>query len=370
MPSPGIISGDQHIEAMQYGSPEREEDYKRAVTDSIRLAKLFNVRFFAALGDITNIKLEKRSSAKFLRDCFAQLDAAGIDIYTIRGNHDPEPIPMADLFGLPRLKDAEVETCRLLALGKSFQPYGEDGPRVCAVGYMPDDRLLERLREIRRLESAAGLAPSTELWLHGAFAPGAPAVAAGLHVDTFNALGWHTVAAADIHDGGNWPLERGQLYYASSKEMTDITEKPKKGEWLHDPANAETETDGSAWTFLEYKKGRPYHKFVFPDGLTDANVKALRDYAVSEFERTGLKPVIDVTLKDKQDKNLIRLPELRKLALRLHHRFEKTEKEKTERIDAGSPKSSIESRLLLVAEQRKLRPRTLKILQDELSPAA
>jgi DNA repair exonuclease SbcCD nuclease subunit len=365
----GLFTADTHLESFQYNMEEREEDQIKAIQNTADIACANpNIGFVALLGDTTNVKNEKRPTAKKLRDIFDQIARAGKTIYTIRGNHDPEDVPFADIFGIPNLKDAETETLTAFENRSPFQPYGKNGPCVCAAGYRNTPQLLQFLQNIRHLEETYRLPPSTELWLHAAIKPAAPDIGCDLDAQTFHALGWHTVIAGDTHNAGLWSLPNGIFISPGSKEMTDINENPQKGEYLHTPTG--TECNPNNWQFLPYK-GRPFKKFIFPDGITDNNVSEVVSWLRTITEKTGLKPVIKIETPDGGE--IFKQPEHQKLALKIaiqKYKNKQTPKPETPKNAIQTKGKTLEEGLLQIALSKNMKPLTLEILTKALNPTS
>jgi DNA repair exonuclease SbcCD nuclease subunit len=365
--SKGLFNADTHLQAFQYNNPAREEDYVRAFLDTLAKARNLKPRFVAFLGDLTNIRLENRATTKQIRKAFASLSNTGITIYTLRGNHDPEPIPFADILGLPHVKDAETAMLEDLQAGKPFTPYGNKGPKVCAAGYRGTTKLIEFLQSIRALETASGLPPSTELWLHAAITPAAPAIHCDLHAETLHSMGWHTVIAGDTHNSGLWQLPQGILVSPGSKEMTDINENPEKGEYLHAPKD-DSKNPG-AWEFLPYQ-GRPYRKWQSQGSFTNEELQFLCDWMKEAHAKTGLKPIVQIESSDLAGVQMLQ-PEIRNLALKITHKKPKKNPKDPQNHETGQTealrKLPFEKCLLHIAASKKLRPRTLEILTEALT---
>jgi predicted phosphodiesterase len=367
----GLFTADCHLQSFQYNMPEREDDYIRAFEDSAKKALHEQAAFLALLGDITNIKIENRSTAKKIRETLKTLADANIHIHTLRGNHDPEPIPFADIFGLPGLMDAERETMLRLKAGTPFQPYGPNGPHVCAAGYRTPEKLLNHLKMIRTAETAAGIPKSTELWLHAGITPAAPPINCQLDASTFHSMGWHTIIAGDTHIHDIWTQKdndgktAGLLISPGSKEMTDINERETRGDWLHSPSNTEPEPKIQSWKSLPYS-ARPYRKFILPDGLTEKTAREITAWMRAQ----PTPPIVQIETPD--GLNLLEQPEIRKLALKLtvrKPRHPDTPQSRQQTAGTETRDLPLEKRLLQIATTKKLRPRTLEILETALTPS-
>lgn len=370
----GIFSADQHLQANQYNIPEREADYIRAFENTANhIIETENVGFGAFLGDIIDLKVENRATTLQTLKTFSKITQAGKTVYTLRGNHDIEIIPIAKVLNDPKIIDAQEAYQTAINQGKAFTPYGEDGPRVCAIGFQQYQVILETIQKFREIEKLNNVKPATEIWLHAAIKPGAPEIGNALDAQTFHALGYHTIVAGDIHNGGLWTLPNGILIYPGSKEMTDISENPEtKGEYLHKPDSAEEKPNPNNWIHIPYTLGRPYRQFIYPNGISEKHILEITQWAKTVTEQSGLKPIIEVQTKT-LDIDIVKQSEIKKLTLRLHTKKPKQQKEQNQNQETNKNRlqfigKSFEECLLTIAEQKNLKKKTLIILNKTLIP--
>jgi DNA repair exonuclease SbcCD nuclease subunit len=246
---------DFQLDARQYNHPTRNDDYDIAFQEYCNIiANDPECKGGTILGDLIDHKqrhdplLKRIFSA--MRPCFNQ----GKTLWFLGGNHDGVNPTMADAIKFPGLKDAGEEFARCLAKGEPFQPYGEEGPNVCALNFLTYNELVGKLSEIRNAETHK----STELWLHTSIYPAVPQIQSPITQTMIHNLGWDTIVAGDTHNPGAFECgeTQGKLLVPGSPEMTDINEDPEKGFLVHDTVKG--------WDKIPYSP-RPFKTFNFGD---------------------------------------------------------------------------------------------------------
>ena len=301
-----LFGADFHLGANQYGMPQREQDYERAFNEFFENTLALPNTDCVLLGDTGEIPNERRATIHRIRTVVERVTQAGRKVYYIRGNHDCASPSLAVAIGLPGFIDAEVAFFDALAAGQPFQPYGVDGPKVCALHSEQVDTLWAKLREIRERELPENR--STELWLHQAIRPGAGTAMAELDVVDLINFGWHTVLAGDIHNGGMWQVSAadpasGMLAYPGSPEMTDINEYERPRSFLlHRPCDAEPQVNIHAFAQVPYQH-RPYKTFDMEGQRSDEQVAFVRRWIDDTTSATGLKPIVRVRSPDPSWRN-------------------------------------------------------------------
>jgi len=248
-------SADFQLDARQYNHPTRNEDYDKAFQDYCQLiANDPEAIGGTILGDLIDHKqrhdllLKKIFDA--MRPCFNQ----GKTLWFLGGNHDGTNPTLAEAIKYPGLKDAGEEFAKCLANGEPFQPYGADGPNVCALNFLTYNELISKLSEIKNVE----IHKSTELWLHISMFPAVPQIQSPLNQTMIHHLGWDTIVAGDTHNPGAFECSdtNGKLLIPGSPEMTDINEKTNKGFLINDI--------NKGWDKIPYSP-RPFKTFDFGD---------------------------------------------------------------------------------------------------------
>jgi len=248
-----LHGADFQLDARQYNHPERNQDYDDAfITFCQTIAQDPNIHGGNILGDLIDHKQRNDALLKRIFDAMRDCFDSGKTIWFLGGNHDGCNPTLANALKFEGLRDAGVEFERCLVKGIPFKPYGEEGPNVCAVNFLPYNELIGRLSEIRKSEKE----PSTEIWLHTSIFPAVPQIQSPITQEMIHNLGWDTIVAGDVHNGGAFECSEtgGKMLVPGSPEMTDINEDPDKGFLLHDPSKG--------WDRIPYKP-RPFKTFDF-----------------------------------------------------------------------------------------------------------
>ena len=248
-------SADFQLDARQYNHPTRNEDYDKAFQDYCQIiADDPEAIGGTILGDLIDHKQRNDLLLKRIFDAMRPCFKQGKTLWFLGGNHDGTNPTLADAIKYPGFKDAGEEFAKCLINSEPFQPYGEDGPNVCALNFITYNELLIKLSEIRNAETHK----STELWLHTSIFPAVPQIQSPITQTMIHNLGWDTIVAGDTHNPGAFKCSEtnGKLLVPGSPEMTDINEKPEKGFLINDVHKG--------WDKIPYSP-RPFKTFDFGD---------------------------------------------------------------------------------------------------------
>lgn len=291
------MGADFHLGAFQYGLHVREDDYQRAFDSFVSQGIALPDTDLVLLGDIGDLPHEGRLILHRIRKGASEAVAAGRTVWYIGGNHDCDKPSLPVALGMAGFVDAEQAFYAALDAGEAFRPYGPDGPKVCALHSTGFNELWTKLRDIRARETEANR--STELWLHQAILPGAKVKFAEFNAVDFVNMGWHTIFAGDIHNGGVWAVPgndgvTGMLAYPGSPEMTDINESLRgRGFLLHRPIDSEPVACLTSVAVVPYQH-RPYRTFVFEGDIIEPQLNEVIEWAAEAQRTTGMKPIVRI----------------------------------------------------------------------------
>ncbi len=237
-----IHTADWHIRDMQYGRTFRGEDYRKAIRQVIDIAIKNKVDFIINGGDTLHVNRPSETMLEFLFEVHERLEAAGIPMYTVTGNHDTSQPSFLKFPSIGRKKEP-------IKLDFSFQgPCGivcidhqvvtHKGIRISgfpAIGFGPKPGEngtveLDRVNGITLLEKIDGQDPVDICVWHGAleeFVPFPMRDSGSMHqLPAAYAKAW---LLGDIHLRDRKRLENGALVsYPGTVEMCERGEPAKK----------------------------------------------------------------------------------------------------------------------------------------------
>lgn len=222
---------DCHLRRMQYGSPQRGEDFTEGLLSALEAAHKEGCRYVIIAGDLLDTVnpgsvvclnvLDKVNTFALNRD---------MTLLTIAGNHDRAIPPWESRFDEltenGSMDEAVFGFCNIN--NRTFTAFGDDDEkvRIHGVPYMPNNEMRELLPALPEADILA--------W-HGSLADfaGFP-VESALTVDEFADTGkWRVLAMGDLHIHAMVERKGMIAAYPGSTEMCSSSEEPDKSIYVY-----------------------------------------------------------------------------------------------------------------------------------------
>lgn len=211
-----IHTADWHLGYRQYGMAVREADFMKPLADIAGIAVREHADAVVVAGDIFDSYRPPASAVQAAREFGKRMDAAGISVLSIDGNHDAAGGKWARLCGFTPLEQDTADGNPAINVG---------GVWFAGIDFCRTQQLIDKLKELQ--ERGCNLHGGV-LVLHmeiSELAAYSTALSLRDLEPYFDALEVGYVALGHIHNAVSTSTDAGRIYrYPGSTEMNDISE--------------------------------------------------------------------------------------------------------------------------------------------------
>jgi len=130
---------DSHVGYRQYGLERREQDFRRAFTDAIKIAISTGCEFIIHSGDIIHSSRPSSTTVTFLQEANAMLKEANMAMLTVSGNHD-----FSEPHWISTINPGNSEPGIILLDNGRYTPLCQPGFVVCGLPWLTREQFLAR----------------------------------------------------------------------------------------------------------------------------------------------------------------------------------------------------------------------------------